>query len=187
MLVPSAYCTRPTVEQTRTRRPLSGALADGLTTCALHTLLARTRPCVTHHVEGLELNWDYAERIPLWAAATVRVRMPLSDRAARIAAAVHYRSEGASKIDITLHNSADAAAPLDTQTLSCPVVYELIGTGYIQYTIGVTYTPPSSVLVVPAGSAGQSAVVRLTPGAFPPRVQIIAVSLYELPSDQEAP
>lgn len=195
MLVPTRYVARPTVDQTRTRRPLSGLLAHGLTTSALYAYLTRTRPCVTHQVEGAVQPWDGAApfSLPNFVRRVVRVRVPVSDRGALLGAAIAYRAEGDAAITVELHDQADAAAVLDSSTIQVQGTGYLVAGPQINYRIeevttsGAVFPAQPRLLAVPAGNRGTTCVIRIVPPAAGTRVQICSVSVYEIAADLETP
>jgi hypothetical protein len=202
VLVPRTHVRLPDSEPLRTRRYLSGVLAHGLTAAPVHALLTRGRTCVVHTVEGPLQSWDSTTSIPAWAAGAIDVRVPLGDRAEWLGLAITYRAEAQGavfalrpQVSVELLDAAGLAV------IDGPVVVPLTGTARLAgwlyvFDVAVATTTdrrdPALVvgrpLRVPVASAGDTLVVRLTPTTAPaPRVQICSVTIYELPSDAEAP
>ena len=201
MLIPQTLPTLPTTAQVRTRRPLSGVLANGLALGPLHAHLARHRPCVTHVVESPPADFDSAIS---WGATWIdpaRVLLPLSDRAKWLAVAVQYMAQGPSGgasafLDLELSSLAGAALDVTILEVSGTVSEERASVSYGGGAVNWAATPLvrstvpglQRLLRVPDGQAGATLWLRVWSSLPPPRAaRPLTVTVYELPEEDEVP
>jgi hypothetical protein len=122
----------------------------------------------------------------------VRIRLPLSDRAALLAVALTYRSDGDASITLRLWDQA-LVGVLDTSTIQVQSTRQSVAVfGFFQrldeVTTGAAVFPAQPRLLrVGAPGPGQVCLLDVDPPAVAPLVQICSVSVYEITADLEDP
>jgi len=200
MLIPREHVPIPSVGITRTRRHCSGEMAHAVVTPLLHCLFHRRAASVVHTVEGDTLGaWnDYRSNLGAGALIPAYVLLQVSPRTTQVAVAVHYRSEtrippNSPTLTISTYASpggalVDSVALVVDSTTSNEVAAfgSVFGdkwttTGDDVYAAGLAASRP---LVVNPGSL---AAIHVVPRTAAPRTQILAVAVWELVGEEQAP